>query len=162
MKRTKAILTTDFEKDLGAIPFADYPRPQMRRDSYVCLNGAWDFRVERRGKTRVDGRITVPFPPESRLSGVGMRVGKRDLMIYERTFTLPPDFVRGRVLLHIGACDYRTDVYALDGTLLLSYSDTDAQDKYYSLSVLAETEDSMIVCYLNADTMLESYACLLK
>ncbi len=57
---------------------------------------------------------------------------------------------------------YRTDVYALDGTLLLSYSDTDAQDKYYSLSVLAETEDSMIVCYLNADTMLESYACLLK
>jgi len=115
MKRTKAILTTDFEKDLGAIPFADYPRPQMRRDSYVCLNGAWDFRVERRGKTRVDGRITVPFPPESRLSGVECEIGKNDIMIYSRTFAHPAKADTERVLLHVGACDQAARVF-VNGT----------------------------------------------
>lgn len=59
--------------------------------------------------------------------------------------------------------DYtRYDVYTLDGTLLLSYSDWDADYNYHRLEVLAETDDAMIVRYLNADTMLESYACLLK
>jgi hypothetical protein len=43
-----------------------------------------------------------------------MCVGKRDVMIYERTFTLPPDFVRGRVILHVGACDQYARVYVND------------------------------------------------
>ncbi len=114
MKKTKAILTTDFENDLTAVPYADYPRPQMRRDSYICLNGAWDFRVERRGKTRLSGSITVPFPPESRLSGIGCEIGAHDVMIYTRTFARPDDTRGGRVLLHVGACDQTARVFVND------------------------------------------------
>ncbi len=108
-----AVLTTPYESDLraGDAPHAAYPRPQMRRDSYISLNGRWAFAIQRRRRTVYEGEITVPFPPESRLSGVGRRVGKRDVMIYERTFTLPPDFVRDRVILHVGACDQYARVY---------------------------------------------------
>ena len=114
MKRTNAILTTDFESDLTEIPFADYPRPQMRRDSYLCLNGAWDFRVERRGKTRLCGTITVPFPPESRLSGIECEIGKHDVMIYTRPFVCPERTEGDRVLLHVGACDQTARVLVND------------------------------------------------
>ena len=45
------LLPTDFETDLknSTIPFSDYPRPQLKRDSYLCLNGEWDFSIENRG-----------------------------------------------------------------------------------------------------------------
>ncbi len=111
-KRRTVSLPTDFEKDLagGTPPFSDYPRPQMRRDSYVCLNGQWDFRIENRGETTYKGKITVPFVPESRISGVLRTVKADDTLIYERTFVsaLPPD---GRLLLHVGACDQYACVF---------------------------------------------------
>lgn len=117
MKQKRAILTTDFEKDLGAIPFSDYPRPQMRRDSYICLNGTWNFRVERRGKTRLSGKINVPFPPESRLSGVECSIGRQDVMIYSRTLVRPETADGDRVLLHVGACDQTARIF-VNGTLV--------------------------------------------
>ncbi len=109
-------LSTDYESDLAAadVPFADYPRPQMRRDSYLCLNGRWQFAVERRGKRVYDGEITVPFVPESRISGVFREIGKHDAMIYERTFTLEPAFLKSRVLLQFGACDQTCEVFVND------------------------------------------------
>ena len=48
-------------------PWQVYPRPQMRRDSYINLNGCWDFHVNYENQ----GQIRVPFCPESRLSGFG-------------------------------------------------------------------------------------------
>ena len=112
-----ASLTTPYESDLqaGDVPHAAYPRPQMRRDSYMSLNGAWTFTVRRGRRTAYEGKITVPFPPESRLSGVEMQIDKRDVMTYKRTFTLPPDFMRDRVILHVGACDQYARVY-INGT----------------------------------------------
>jgi len=106
-------LTTDFEKDLGngAIPYAEYPRPQMVRDSYLSLNGKWEFVIEREGETRFSGDILVPFCPESRISGVMREISKNDVMIYEREFTLEAEFLYGRILLHIGACDQIARVY---------------------------------------------------
>ena len=132
----KQILTTDFENDLSpdAIPFSDYPRPQMKRDAYVCLNGTWQFRMERGDRIQYRGTITVPFPPESRLSGVACEIGKHDVMIYERAFTLTPDMLGGRVLLHFGACDQYARVFVGDtlvgehvgGYLPFSFDVTDA------------------------------------
>ncbi len=105
--KEKITLTTDFENDLrcAALPFSDYPRPQRKRDAYLCLNGPWDFRIENRGRVRLAGTVTVPFAPESRLSGIGCEIGKYDAMIYERSFALTSDMLGGRVLLHFGACD---------------------------------------------------------
>ena len=110
-KRPRTVaLTTPFEGE-AAIPFAEYPRPQMKRDSYLSLNGTWTLQIETPKKTVYDGTITVPFPPESRISGVGRTVGKRDRLIYTKVFTLPEGFCRGRVLLHLGAVDQYAEVF---------------------------------------------------
>ncbi len=106
-------LTTEYEDGLEdqKTPYEDYPRPSMRRSSYLCLNGKWDFSIER-GKDKVfSGEILVPFVPESRLSGVDRTIKKSDVLVYERVFSLPEGFKKERVVLHIGACDQYTSVY---------------------------------------------------
>ncbi len=98
-------LKTPFEDDMGETPWQDYPRPQMKRDSYLCLNGRWSLSVIRDGKTEAVGEILVPFPPESRLSGIERRFDKNDTLIYERSITLPDGFAKDKLLLHFGAVD---------------------------------------------------------
>ena len=82
------------------MPWQVYPRPQMRRDSYVNLNGTWQLEAE--GETM---EILVPFCPESLLSGVNKHFPEGSYLVYRRQFTLPEGFNRGRVLLHVGAAD---------------------------------------------------------
>ncbi len=88
-------------------PWDIYPRPQMRRDSFLNLNGLWDFSVNYENQ----GSIRVPFCPESRLSGYGKHYEEGSLLKYDRSFTLPEGFHRGRVLLHIGAADQKASVF---------------------------------------------------
>ncbi len=100
-------LTTTQGETLRGTPWNVYPRPQMRRDSWLNLNGEWDFSVDYESQ----GKIRVPFCPESRLSGIGKHYGEGSVLSYTRNFTLPEGFCRGRVLLHIGAADQRADVF---------------------------------------------------
>ena len=90
-----------------------YPRPQLRRNSYVNLNGQWDFCISSAPDfpTEYTETITVPFCPESVLSGLEKSVESGSYLFYRRELTLPADFNRGRVLLHIGAADQVSDVY---------------------------------------------------
>ena len=117
LKRPKAprlvALNTPFEDELSrtGIPFAEYPRPQLRRESYCCLNGTWDFSIENGGEVTYTGKIVVPFAPESRLSGVEREIDKDDLLIYEKDLYLQPDFINDRVLLHFGAVDQVATVF---------------------------------------------------
>ena len=110
-KPRTASLTTPFEKNVGETPWSDYPRPQMKRDSYLCLNGRWSLSVTRENETQAVGDILVPFPPESRMSGVERRFDKNDTLIYERTVTLPDGFAKDRLMLHFGAVDQCACVY---------------------------------------------------
>ena len=100
-------LTTVWGENLTGIPWEVYPRPQMRRNSYVNLNGEWNLQVlEKAAEPAVyDGPIRVPFCPESALSGVERHFPEGSTLRYSREFTLPEGFNRGRVLLHIGAAD---------------------------------------------------------
>ena len=100
-------LYTAAGESLTGTPWTVYPRPQMKRDSYINLNGAWDFSVN----YEKQGQIRIPFCPESKLSGIGKHYEEGDLLCYNRTFTLPEGFNRGRVILHIGAADQRADVF---------------------------------------------------
>ncbi|MBO5898563.1 MAG: glycoside hydrolase family 2, partial [Clostridia bacterium] len=59
----------------------------------------------RDGATEALGEILVPFPPESRLSGIERRFDKNDTLVYERTVTLPDGFTKDRLMLHFGAVD---------------------------------------------------------
>ena len=105
-------LTTPYEADPAQteIPFSEYPRPMLRRDSYLCLNGVWKFDVITKKNPIKNGKIKVPFPPESRLSGIERITQTADLLRYRRALTLPDGFIRGRVILHFGAVDQQVTV----------------------------------------------------
>lgn len=89
---------------LSQTPWNEYPRPSLRREKWLCLNGLWQF--EANGIKKQD--ILVPFPPESLLSGIGEVCNH---LKYTRSFTLDKDFLIARVILHFGAVDQIAKVY---------------------------------------------------
>jgi hypothetical protein len=117
-------------------PLTAYPRPQMVRDSYLNLNGRWDYAIRKSSAfpSSYDGKILVPFSPEAPLSGVGRQTQPDETLFYARTFTLPADFCRGRILLHVGAVDQVCEVFVngrragrhVGGYLPFSFAITDA------------------------------------
>ena len=115
-------LTTKYMDDMDRdTPFADYPRPSMRRESYISLNGSWDFAVGGDKYPELyEEKILVPYPPESLLSGIERDIPKGAVMYYRRSFSLPDGFVRGRILLHFGAVDTICEV-KLNGTSVISH-----------------------------------------
>ena len=94
------------------IPLSEYPRPQMVRDSYLCLNGTWNLRFLSDGEKAEDKPILVPYSPESVFSGVERTLLAHETMLYSRHVDFPDvDFSRERLLLHFGAVDYRAIVF---------------------------------------------------
>jgi len=107
----KHLLTSEGEKlleslreDPSYIPWKQYPRPQLYRDSFLCLNGQWTFCTCSPEQAHQE-TILVPYPPESRLSGICRNLGKDPDVYYRRSFRLPEGFRKDRVILHFGAVD---------------------------------------------------------
>ncbi|MGW8568065.1 glycoside hydrolase family 2 protein [Isoptericola sp. NPDC055881] len=111
----------------GDLPRPEYPRPQVVRDRWLNLNGSWGFEIDpgdsglERGlrERSLAGTITVPFAPESELSGVE-NTDFLEAVWYRREVTVPADWdeVAGadtHVLLHFGAVDHDATVW-VDGT----------------------------------------------
>lgn len=103
-------LKTPFEQDTST-SWNDYPRPQMKRDSYLPLSESWSLFIKKNGTETSVGTIQVPFPPESRLSGIERELENGEHWIYRKSFTLPDSFLSDRVLLHLGAVDQKAWVY---------------------------------------------------
>ena len=104
------MLTTPWGEALDeAHILPEYPRPQLRRDSYLNLNGRWEYAITEDDvqPQTYDGSILVPFSPESALSGVGRTLMPGQTLWYRRQLTLPDGFLpQGwRLLLHFGAVD---------------------------------------------------------
>jgi beta-galactosidase/beta-glucuronidase len=105
------------------IPRPEHPRPQFMRQSWLNLNGEWqfDFDASRSGKERglqkpgakLGHTIIVPFCPESKLSGIG-HTDFIPAVWYKRSFVLPTEWQSGEVLLHFGAVDYEAEVWIND------------------------------------------------
>lgn len=101
-------LKTPFEDDCG---WSEYPRPQMKRESYLSLCGEWEYTVEKKHSKVYEGSIKVPYPPESRMSGIGRVLGKKEEFIYRKSFTLPSEMLGKRIILHFGAIDQHAFLY---------------------------------------------------
>ena len=91
----------------------EYPRPQMVRTDWLNLNGLWEYAIRAKDApppVDYDGKILVPFPIESALSGVMKPVGPERRLWYRRKVDVPTSWQGKRVLLHIGACDWETRI----------------------------------------------------
>ena len=102
-------LKTPYEN--GGIPFNIYPRPSLKRDSFLNLNGKWDFKVYLKENKIYNGKILVPMPPESHASGVNKRFDKNAVLVYETTFKITENFLNDNIILHFGAVDNICEVY---------------------------------------------------
>lgn len=105
-------LTTAYAENMNkSCPWQDYPRPAFKRDSYISLNGEWDFCITRNDIPEYNEKILVPFPPESPLSGIERTHENGEYLYYRRYFCLPDGFVHDRVILHFDAVDQISTVY---------------------------------------------------
>ena len=101
-----------------------HPRPQLIRQQWDDLCGTWQFAFDDNDcglaeqwptlrpdeQSPFDRTITVPFPPESKLSGVHDHA-LRSVVWYRRALPLPALGPGERLLLHFGAVDYRATVW---------------------------------------------------
>ena len=87
------------------VPWNVYPRPQMRRERWLCLNGTWELSFGNAVQ-----KIRVPYCPESLLSGVRKKPKIGEALRYRRIFLVPEDWRGMRVLLHFGAVMRKTVV----------------------------------------------------
>lgn len=107
------------------LPRPEYPRPQFERTDWINLNGTWTYQFDfgNSGKDRrlqsaekFDQNITVPFCPESKLSGVG-HTDFINQMWYQRNLSIPAGWEGKKILLHFGAVDYLSEIF-IDGKFI--------------------------------------------
>lgn len=111
-----APLLTRWSKTVGPTNvLPDYPRPQMARETWQNLNGLWDYAISSKSDEKLpasyDGKILVPYPIESALSGVMRAFLPTNRLWYHRTITIPASWRGQRILVHFGAVDWEAELY---------------------------------------------------
>ena len=127
LKRTIAAAAAIFTLAYASaeeLPRAEYPRPQFERQEWINLNGTWDFEFDF-GKSGMDRElfkagslsqeITVPFCPESELSGIG-HTDFINCVWYRRDISIPEEWNGKNIYLNFGAVDYAAEIF-IDGIL---------------------------------------------
>ena len=109
-QQQKAPIMTRWAKDVTPDrSHPEYPRPQLVRNDWQNLNGLWDYAIAPKSAEKpsaYEGKILVPFPIESALSGVMKQIQPDQRLWYRRTFSIPAKWEGTRVLLHFGAVDW--------------------------------------------------------
>lgn len=136
----------------------EYPRPQLVRDEWRCLNGKWEFCIdnERSGKEKGFEKkdsfplsINVPFSPESELSGIG-NTDFMNAVWYRKTFEIPGKWGKKRILLHFGAVDFYSEVF-VNGTKVGSHTGGYTPFSFDITSYLKDGEN-VIILYAEDNT----------
>lgn len=140
------------------IPRPEYPRPQFERDAWVNLNGEWTYQFDfgKSGKERdlqkstgFAENITVPFCPESSLSGVG-HTDFINAMWYHRDLSIPKDWKGKKVMLNFGGVDYRAEIF-INGKSLFTHFGGGASFAVDLSDALRYGEDNDLVVYVEDD-----------
>ena len=110
----KGEIMTRWVKDVKPeIPLPEYPRPQLEREEWLNLNVLWNYAIcpiNRESLDSYDGKILVPFPVESALSGVKRKLTPKQKIWYQRIFSIPKNWNGKRIILHFGAVDWEATV----------------------------------------------------
>ena len=108
-------LKTRFFDDVDKnCPLPEYPRPQLVREDWMCLNGECDYEITPAGDAcpkDFSGKIILPFAIESQLSGVQRALQPDERLWYRKRFTLDSRFDNKRCILHFGAVDWQCEVF---------------------------------------------------
>ena len=133
------------------MPRTDYPRPMWARNEWYCLNGEWDFEIDYSisGEARTlynDGeftkKITVPFCPESKLSGIG-HIDFMPCVWYRKKVNIScPE--NKRTILHFGAVDNDTKVW-INGKLCGSHYGGYTPFEFDVTDLLNDGENTIVV-----------------
>jgi len=110
-------IVTEWASDVDPLkPWLEYPRPDLKRDNWISLNGLWDYAITPLNTMpeRWQGKILVPYPVESALSGVKKRVSENENLWYKRTFEIPRTWRNKQLMLNFEACDWATTIW-IDG-----------------------------------------------
>ena len=104
-------------------PLQEYPRPYLVRDSYINLNGIWDYEITTTNAIpkSFNGKICVPYPLESALSGVGIELKKNEYLCYRKQFEVTKDFINDVVMINFGAVNQICDIY-LNGNYAMHHA----------------------------------------
>ena len=140
-------------------PRAEYPRPQFERHNWVNLNGQWTYifdfvgsGLERRyfDSKGFDAHITVPFCPESKLSGVGYTDFINHIW-YQRPLSMPADWQGKNVRLNFGAVYYNSEIY-IDGKLAGRHFGGSTSFSLDVTRFLADGKEHSLVVHAYSDT----------
>jgi hypothetical protein len=136
----------------AGVPRAEHPRPDACRQNWVTLNGQWQFEIDDQdnGDARglmsgkdLSSSITVPFCPESKLSGIG-NYGIMKHTWYRRKFQVPPAMQGKRVRLHFGAVDYQARVW-VNGHLVGSHTGGSVPFDFDVTRLLQDGDNDLVV-----------------
>lgn len=142
------------------IPRPEHPQPQFERTSWMNLNGTWDFTMqikvdnpEENWKNKppaFDRKITVPFAPESVLSGIGYTDFIQGLW-YKRSFKVPEDWHEQRIFVNFGGVDFDTRVWINDQLIGRHIGGTGSFE--FEITKAVRTGDNEIMVYAYDNTL---------
>ena len=135
------------------IPRPEHPQPQFVRESWLNLNGAWQFEFDDKNAGLAENwassgrpfsrQITVPYCFEAPRSGIG-DTNFHPWVWYRRSFQAPADWKGKRVLLHFGAVDYRAHVW-VNGKLAGTHEGGHVPFAFEITPLLAAGENTLTV-----------------
>ncbi len=149
----------------ASVPRAEYPRPQFERSDWVNLNGEWTYCLDLsnsglekgfRSSDGFDGKITVPFAPESKLSGVEFKDFITGIW-YQRKITVPQSWQGRNVRLNFGAVYYESDVF-IDGKFVGRHFGGTSSFSYDITKFVNDGGEHSLVVYAKSDLRSELQA----